>query len=83
MRFLYGTLFLSKKGFDCSQCVHFNPVYYDNTWELSTCKKFNERYADMCRMDEGKCGKGGHYFLPKNETKEPDRKEFSMELDCI
>ena len=67
MRFIYGALFLPNKNIDCRQCVHLNPLYYD-TCEFSTCNKFNGRYADVCRM-EGKCGKGGHYFLQKNETK--------------
>jgi len=35
--------------------------------ELSTCKKFNDRYADMCRMDEEKCGKQARYFSPMKD----------------
>jgi hypothetical protein len=35
--------------------------------ELSTCKKFNGRYADMCRMEEDKCGKQARHFLPMKD----------------
>ena len=52
---------------NCLQCSHYTSLYCENTWELSTCKKFNSRYADMCRMDEGKCGKEAQHFLPKKD----------------
>lgn len=74
---------------NCLQCSHYTPLYCENTWELSTCKKFNGRYADMCRMDEGKCGKDGRHFLfkkveldDKNVTV-TDSSRISMDLDCI
>jgi hypothetical protein len=44
--------------------------------ELSTCKKFNDRYADMCRMDEGKCGKEARHFSP-NKDKEKEKERIS------
>ena len=49
----------------CLKCEHFTPIYYENTLELSTCKKFNNRYADMCRMEEINCGKEARHFSPK------------------
>lgn len=57
---------------NCLNCAHVVPIYCENTWELSTCKKFNDRYADMCRMDEGKCGKDARHFSPK-EVKHIDQ----------
>jgi hypothetical protein len=52
----------------CLQCAHYRPYLYENTLELSTCAKFNNRYADMCRMDEGKCGKEAKHFSPKKDN---------------
>jgi len=63
---------------NCLQCSHCTPIYHENTWELSTCKRFKDRYADICRMDEGKCGKGGRHFSPK-----PENASISLHLDCI
>ena len=60
----------------CFTCKHFTPFYYDNTMELSTCKKFNGQYADMCRMDEGKCGKQARHFSP-NKDKEKEKERIS------
>jgi hypothetical protein len=40
--------------------------------ELSTCKKFNDLYADMCRMDESKCGKKATQYSPIKQ-KENDK----------
>ena len=76
---------------NCFNCSHHNPVYYENTWELSTCRKFNHRYADMCRYDEEQCGKKGRHFLRKkdilldnpNNKNSSDGLSLSMELDCI
>jgi len=72
MRFL-SFLFTNQ----CLSCKHFTPFYYENTMELSTCKKFNDRYADMCRMDEGKCGKAARHFLP---MKDKNKNEMISEL---
>lgn len=76
---------------NCLNCSHYTPVYNENTWELSTCKKFMDRYADMCRMDENKCGKEARHFLPKkdilvdnsNNKNSSDGLGLSMELGCI
>lgn len=76
---------------NCLNCSHVVPIYCENTWELSTCKKFNDRYADMCRMDEGKCGKNARHFSPKEvknidkikNSSKPTETGFSMELDCM
>ena len=71
MRFL-SFLFTNQ----CLSCKHFTPFYYENTMELSTCKKFNGRYADMCRMEEDKCGKQARHFLPMKEKErisEPEK----------
>jgi len=86
--------FLSVFLANCLNCSHYTPLYIENTWELSTCKKFNDLYADMCRFDEGKCGKQGRHFLQKKELKDlpidnPNNKNssdglgMSMDLDCI
>jgi hypothetical protein len=55
-------------------------VFCGYNWELSECKKYG-RHADMCRMDEGKCGKEGRHFSPKKDAKKTDG--TSMELDCM
>jgi len=75
---------------NCLNCSHYTPLYNENTWELSTCKKFNNRYADMCRFDEGKCGKQARHFSPKdilldnpNSKNASDGSGLSMELGCI
>ena len=75
MRFI-SFLFMNQ----CLTCQHFTPIYYENTLELSTCKKFKDRYADMCRMDEGKCGKEAKYFSPKknNDTESDKDKKSSF-----
>jgi hypothetical protein len=79
--------FLSLLLINCLNCSHYTPLYIENTWELSTCKKFNNRYADMSRMDEGKCGKEGRHFLQKkdmNHTQNvPEYAGLSMDLACI
>ena len=85
--------FLSMLLANCLNCSHYTPVYIENTWELSTCKKFNDRYADMCRFDEGKCGKQGRHFLQKkvkdllldnpNNKNSSDGLSLSMDLGCI
>ena len=65
---------------NCLNCSHVVPIYCENTWELSECKKFN-RYADMCRMDEGKCGKEARHFSPKdvkNIDKNSERLQYSL-----
>lgn len=72
---------------NCLNCSHVVPIYCENTWELSECKKF-KRYADMCRMDEGKCGKEARHFSPKlvlvkNIDKNSSESGVSMELDCM
>jgi hypothetical protein len=85
--------FLSMLLANCLNCSHYTPLYIENTWELSTCKKFNDRYADMCRYDEEQCGKKARYFLPKkvkdllldnpNNKNSSDGLGLSMELVCI
>ena len=82
--------FLSVLLANCLNCSHYTPLYIENTWELSTCKKFNDRYADMCRFDEGKCGKQGKHFSPKdilldnpNSKNASDGSGLSMDLGCI
>lgn len=52
----------------CKNCAYYNPVPSDVTLEKSTCLKFN-KFVDMCREDETKCGKNGKHFKQKsNET---------------
>ncbi len=60
----------------CLHCSHYKPYYFENTLELSTCSKFNHQYADMCRMDETKCGKKANHFIKKQseQEKETDKK---------
>jgi len=51
-------------------CIHFKPPRYNIDFASSTgtCKKFSKKYdeldkfADICRIDELKCGKEGKYF---------------------
>ena len=74
MKFLYILLV------QCMNCSHYVPVFCGYNWELSECKKYG-RHADMCRMDEGKCGKEGRHFSPKKDAKKTDG--TSMELDCM
>ena len=57
----------------CLTCQHFTPIYYENTLELSTCKKFNGRYADMCRMNEDQCGKGARHFTNAKKNTEMNK----------
>ncbi len=67
----------------CLNCTHYVPVFCGHNWELSECKKYG-RPADMCRMDEGKCGKNARHFSPKKEQKEKESNDgISMELDCM
>lgn len=60
----------------CMQCSHYVPLYCGHNLDLSICKK-HSRHADMCRMDESKCGKEARHFSPKNVS------GISMELDCM
>ena len=51
----------------CKNCIHYIPPRYDIEFASSfgRCKKFsknNVEYADICRMNELKCGKKGKYF---------------------
>ena len=62
----------------CMNCTHYVPFFCGHNWELSECKKYG-RHADMCRMDEGKCGKDARHFSPQKEK----NSTFSMELDCM
>jgi hypothetical protein len=57
-------------------CSHYVPLYCGHNLDLSICKKYG-RHADMCRMDEGKCGNDARHFAPKNAS------DISMELDCM
>ncbi len=67
----------------CLNCTHYVPVFCGHNWELSECKKYG-RHADMCRMDEGKCGKNARHFSPKKEQKEKESNDgISMELECM
>jgi len=77
---LFSLLFLH-----CMNCTHYVPFFCEKSWELSECKKYG-RYADMSRMDEGKCGKNARHFSPikKGSHKGSESSEgFSMELDCM
>ena len=56
----------------CYHCIYYTTYKGDPSLEKSTCSKFNGRYADLCRLDEQKCGKEGNYFEDKDlsvETK--------------
>ena len=51
----------------CKNCIHFKPPRYNIDFASSSgiCKKFSKKnveYADICRMNELKCGKEGKYF---------------------
>ena len=51
----------------CMKCIHFKPARYNIDFASSsgTCKKFSKKnveYADICRMNELKCGKEGKHF---------------------
>ena len=74
--------FLSLLLATCLNCKHYVPIFCGHNWELSECKKYN-RHADMCRMDEGKCGKDARHFSPKENYTSSIDSSFSMELDCI
>jgi hypothetical protein len=57
----------------CRNCIHFQPYNYGEfSSTLSKCNKFADKdlktdeiifdYADLCRLDQNKCGKEGKYF---------------------
>ena len=51
----------------CMNFVHFKPARYNIDFASSTgkCNKFSKKYdefANICRMDELKCGKEGKHF---------------------
>ena len=58
----------------CRNCIHYKPYLLDTdfTSKMSNCKKFGNKdvvtdkitydYADLCRIDESKCGKEGKFF---------------------
>ena len=58
----------------CKNCVYYRPRIFvdDFTSPLNKCSNFGEKnivtdeitldYADVCRMDESKCGKSGKHF---------------------
>ena len=58
----------------CKTCVHFRPDWLDFMYSspLARCSKFGEKhivsgevhhtYADICRMDETKCGQVAREF---------------------
>ena len=60
----------------CMHCSHCAPFYCGHNLDLSVCKNYG-RHADMCRMDESKCGKEARHFSPNNVS------GISMELDCM
>ena len=55
----------------CKNCMYYRTRLFDNdfTSSFNKCSKFGEKdimtdeitydYADICRYDESKCGKGG------------------------
>ncbi len=51
----------------CYKCMYNVPNKWDYTMERSTCSKFGGQYADMCRLDEKKCGKIGKHFKDKKD----------------
>jgi hypothetical protein len=51
----------------CYNCVYNISNKNDPTLEKGMCSKFN-RYADLCRFDETKCGMGGKYFKEKSKN---------------
>ena len=54
----------------CYQCIYNKTYKGDYSLEKSTCSKFNDRYSDLCRMDEKMCGKEGKYFITKDKESE-------------
>lgn len=52
----------------CYNCIYNQPMKGDYSLEKSTCSKFN-RYSDICRLDEQKCGKEGKYFVDRTKNK--------------
>jgi len=52
----------------CYHCVYHQPFKGDHSLEKSTCSKFAGKYADLCRLDENKCGKEGKYFKENKDT---------------
>jgi hypothetical protein len=59
----------------CKDCIYFKPSLFADG--LGKCEKFGTKnivsnkityeYADLCRLDEEKCGETGKYFEPENE----------------
>ena len=60
----------------CKNCIYFQPYrgeFDSDLSYISKCEKFGKKniindkityeYADMCRMDESKCGIEGKYFV--------------------
>lgn len=50
----------------CYNCIYNKPMKGDPTLEKSMCSKFN-RYSDLCRLDEKRCGKEGRLFIDKEK----------------
>ena len=46
----------------CYNCIYNKPMKGDPSLEKSMCTKF-DRYSDISRMDERRCGKEGKYFI--------------------
>jgi len=59
----FGKIFASNL---CYKCIYNIPNKWDHTMERSTCSKF-DRYSDLCRYDETKCGMEGKYFKDKKD----------------
>jgi hypothetical protein len=60
----------------CYNCAYFIPNKKDTTLEKGMCSKFN-RYADLCRFDETKCGMSGKYF---KEGRDPFQSDQTIPL---
>lgn len=65
----------------CANCVYYKPTTFNNEFasNYNKCEKFGEKniitnkikydYADLCRLDEDKCGPKGIYFEEEKNIK--------------
>jgi Pyruvate/2-oxoacid:ferredoxin oxidoreductase delta subunit len=73
--FAYGSRIIKNNNLpSCVNCVHYKPTTFSNKFadNYNKCDKFGERsiitnkirydYADLCRLDEEKCGQEGRHF---------------------
>ena len=51
----------------CYNCIYNQPQKNDPSLEKSMCSKFN-RYSDICRLDETRCGKEGKSYKEKQNN---------------